>query len=198
MCYQVVSRGTGDVDVMFPPMPSPLRQAVATVGSRRRLESSWMNDGPAQFAAYGPHVAAVTLCHGAHLIVRAPRNEYLLGMKVQAARPEDIADTVWLMADTGLRTQADLQQAAADVSQSIGQEWSADRPHKRFVSTCVRRNRSQARPQRRTARRGPDQQGSSQLDSPAPSPKPRCAHIGIRSKKRCVLPPHSKRRRHRY
>ena len=72
-----------------------------------------MNDGPAQFADYGLHLAAVTLYEGTHLIVRAPRNEYLLGMKVQAARPEDVDDTVWLMADTGLRAAAELHQAAA-------------------------------------------------------------------------------------
>ena len=151
MCYQVVSRATGDVDVMYPSMPPELRQAVRTVGKRRLLESSWMNDGPAQFADYGLHLAAVTLHEGTHLIVRAPRNEYLLGMKVQAARPEDVDDTVWLMADTGLRARAELHQAAADVSRSIGKEWSPDRRRKKFVNTCVRRHRRQARAARQRA-----------------------------------------------
>ena len=108
-----------------------------------------LNDGPAQFADYGLHLAAVTLHEGAHLIVRAPRNEYLLGMKVQAARPEDVDDTVWLMADTGLRASAELHQAAADVSRSIGKEWSPDRRRKKFVKTCVRQHRRQARARRR-------------------------------------------------
>ena len=49
MCYQVVSRATGDVDVMYPSMPPELRRAVRTVGKRRLLESSWMNDGSPRF-----------------------------------------------------------------------------------------------------------------------------------------------------
>ena len=199
MCYQVGSRGTGDVDVMYPPMPADLREAVRAVGRRRFLERTWMNDGPAQFASYGRRIAAVTLYQGDHLIVSAPTNEYLLGMKVQAARPEDTDDAVWLMADTGLRATDELHRAATEVSQSTGKEWNPDRRRKRFVRRCVRLRRRQDRAHRRKARRAPSQQDPNQLDPlAASSPKPRCTHFGVISKKQCILAPHSKQKRHRY
>ena len=108
-----------------------------------------MNDGPAQFAPYGHHVASRTLYQGEYLTVFAPSNRYLLGMKVHASRPADMADAVWLMNDTELHRRADLHDAAYDVSRSIGKDWRPNRRQKRFVRTCVRERRRK-RVQRRT------------------------------------------------
>ena len=100
-----------------------------------------MNDGPAQFAPYGHHVASITLYEGEHLKVCAPSNRYLLGMKVHASRPADLADAVWLMKDTGLHRRTELHNAAHDVSRSIDKKWKPNRRQKRFVRACVRERR---------------------------------------------------------
>ena len=106
---------------------------------------------------------------------------------------------MWLMADTGLRATDELHRAATEVSQSTGKEWNPDRRRKRFVRRCVRLRRRQDRAHRRKARRAPSQQDPNQLDPlAASSPKPRCTHFGVISKKQCILAPHSKQKRHRY
>ena len=145
MCYQVTWRGTGDVDIMYPPMPAELREAVRAVARRRHLGVGWMNDGPAQFAPYGRHVASSTLYTGEHLTVCAPDNRYLLGMKVHAAREDDVADTIWLMNDTRLHRRADLYGMARAVSVSLGEAWKPSRVQKGFVRRCVRERHRKAR-----------------------------------------------------
>ena len=130
MCHQIAWRGTGDVDIMYPPMPLELSEAVRAVARRRHLGAGWMNDGPAQFAPYGRHVASRTLYTGEHLTVRAPDNRFLLGMKVHAAREDDAADTIWLMNDTGLHRRADLHDMAQVVSGSLGEVWKPSRVKK--------------------------------------------------------------------
>ena len=153
MCYQIAWRGTGDVDIMYPPMPPELSEAVRAVARRRQLSAGGMNDGPAQFASYGRHVASRTLYAGEHLTVRSPDNRFPLGMKVHAAPEDDAADTIWLMNDTGLHRRADLHDMAQVVSGSLGEVWKPSRVQKRFVRRCRRERRRDARKARRVQRK---------------------------------------------
>ena len=146
MCYQVAWRGTGDVDVMCPPMPPELREAVRTVARRRGLPADWMNDAASRFARYRMHLATRTLFEGQHIRVRAPDNRYLLGMKVQSRRAVDQEDILWLMKDTGLHRASDLHDAARHVCESTGQVWNPNRAQRRFI-------KRQARAHKRAARR---------------------------------------------
>ena len=145
MCYQIEDRGTGDVDVMFPPLPPEVREAAKQVAKRRGIPSTWINDGPANFAHYGAAVVSRTLYDGEHLRVVAPHNSYILGMKLHSARIVDTRDAVWLMSDTGIQTSRELHNAAEVVSVSIGQKWRPTRRQKRFIRGSVRTLRKERR-----------------------------------------------------
>lgn len=139
MCYLVGSRGTGDVDVMFPPLPGWLREAIRVVARRRNLDSGWLNDGVAQIVTFQPPTGSRVVFAGDHIRILVPRNEFLLGMKVQAARYEDDQeDVLWLMQDTGMHSESDLLSAASAVSSSPGVIWRPSRKQLAFIQECVR------------------------------------------------------------
>ena len=148
LCFQIPERGTGDVDIMYPPMPPELREVIRTLARRNALPPGWMNDALAQFTPYGPDAMSNTLYEGDNLTVRSPDNRYLLGMKIQAARAVDYVDTVWLMADTGLRSASELHKAARTVSDSVGREWTPDRNQRKFVKRSVKLCRRHERAER--------------------------------------------------
>lgn len=137
MCFQVSSRATGDVDIMHPPLNGDALEAVRTVARRRGIAPQWFNDGPARFARYGMHVASRLLFEGDHTRFWAPDNAYLLGMKVHAARAEDIDDAVWLMRDTGTTAAEEMNACAQTVSESIGSSWVPTSTHEAFMDQCV-------------------------------------------------------------
>ena len=145
MCYQAGHRGTGDVDVMFPPLPGWLREAIRVVARRRNLDSGWLNDGVAQIATYQPgRWEQRVVFAGDHIRVLVPHNEFLIGMKVLAARYEDDQeDVLWLMQDTGMCSESDLLSAASDVSLSAGMIWHPSQRQLAFVRECVRLHASQ-------------------------------------------------------
>ena len=152
MCYQIEDRGTGDVDIIYPSMPLELADAPREVRKRNGLTSQWMNDQPRAFAEYGLHAASRVLFNGRHIRVMAPSDEYLLGMKVQAARVPDADDVVWLMATTGLRTRRELYAAAVEVASSIGTSWEPEAEHRKFAKECVKKRRQIDRQRRRETR----------------------------------------------
>ena len=137
MCYQIGHRGTGDVDVMFPPLPAWLREAVRVVARRRNVDSGWFNDAVAQTATYQPPAVNRTLFEGDHIKILAPHNKFLLGMKVLAARDEDQEDALWLMQDTGMCSESDLREAALSVSLAAGAPWDPSQRQFAFLQECV-------------------------------------------------------------
>ena len=137
MCYQIAHRGTGDVDVMFPPLPAWLREAVRVVARRRNVDSGWFNDAVAQTSTYQPPASNRTIFDGAHIRILAPDNEFLLGMKVLAARDVDQEDVLWLMRATGMRSEQDLHDAALTVSLAAGSLWDPSDRQIEFVRECV-------------------------------------------------------------
>ena len=152
MCYQIEDRGTGDVDIIYPAMPPELVDAAREVRKRNGLSAQWLNDQPRAFADYGPHAASRALFDGRHIKVMAPSDEYLLGMKVQAARVPDAADVVWLMGTTGLRTKRDLYAAAVKVASSIGTSWKPEAEHRSFAKQCIKRRREIEKLRKRDAK----------------------------------------------
>lgn len=206
MCYQITDRGTGYVDIMFPPMPHPLREAARIVARRRGLAADWINDGPAQFADYSKHITSRLIFEGKHIVVKSPSNKYLLGMKLHAARESDRLDVQWLMSDTGLTTTDHLHDVARQVSLSIGQTWQPTAAQSTFVESSVKEHRHEPGKARwgrlrRLLRRfaaavARPRTNTGTTTAPVSGPAV-CRHVGIRSKKRCTLFD-GHRGRHRY
>ncbi len=190
MCYQILERGTGDVDIMFPPITPELRQAAKTIATRRGLENDWLNDGPAQFADYSQHVASVFIYKGQYITVKSPSNKYLLGMKLHAARADDIEDVQWLIFDTKIDTAKDLHNIAAQVSISIGKEWKPTSAQKAFIKARVREYKHQIKQGKRKEKKAKRKNSANSTTSPDNSkhtlPLARCRHVGIVSKKQCI------------
>ena len=136
MCYQITHRGTGDVDVMFPPLPAWLREAVRVVARRRGVDPGWFNDGVAQTCTYQPPAADRVIFEGEHIKILAPDNEFLLGMKVLAARDADIEDVLWLMHNTGMQDGQDLHAAAFAASVATGSLWDPSERQIAFIREC--------------------------------------------------------------
>ena len=145
MCCLDSNRGTGDVDIISPPMPSVVREAVKTISKRRGLGPGWMNDAPTSFADYSRVPAPNVLYDGTHLKVLAPDRHYLLGMKVQASRDVDLPDIIWLMEDLGIKDKRSLYEAAEMVGRSIKREWAPRKHHRKMVNNAVRQMRQRAK-----------------------------------------------------
>ena len=138
MCFQVEDRGTGDVDIIHPPLEPTVLEAVRTIARRRGVDPHWFNDAPARSAFYGPELASRVLFEGEHMRVMAPDNDYLLGMKVHASRLEDRPDAIWLIRETQACSAEDIHERARRVSESIGKTWEPSERQTSFVDECLR------------------------------------------------------------
>ena len=85
-------RATADVDAAFQPSPE-VRSAAAVVGLRHGLPADWLNDGAKGFMP-GTDPGATVLFDSHSLRVELASAEYLLAMKVRAARVELDADDI--------------------------------------------------------------------------------------------------------
>ena len=90
------TRGTYDVDVVSDDMTPELRAAVARVGTREGISEDWLNDGAKGFAPYLP-TGSELVYSGRNLRVFSANAQYLLAMKLMAARGEDSEDIKVLM-----------------------------------------------------------------------------------------------------
>ncbi len=83
MCLVYEARpSTRDVDAIFKPA-SEMREAIRRVAEKHNLRSDWLNDGVKGFVV--PHNQRI-LFDFPHLKIYVPEPDYLLAMKVLAAR----------------------------------------------------------------------------------------------------------------
>ena len=101
------SRVTGDVDVVSEGMNDLVRRAARLVADRHNLAPDWLNDGDKGLAVALPPDTQ-TVFSGSCLGIESVGPEYLLAMKLTAARPEDLADCVFLIAELGVYSHDEL------------------------------------------------------------------------------------------
>jgi hypothetical protein len=101
MCLAYNARpSTKDVDAIFHPS-SELRELIKRVGEDLNLGPHWLNDGVKGFVVEHPRKILFQM---SHLQVYVPEPEYLLAMKVLAARADtsDADDVRFLIKKVGL------------------------------------------------------------------------------------------------
>lgn len=85
-------RSTRDIDAFFEPSPE-VRDAAAAVGARNGLDDGWLNDGAKGFLP-GTDPGATLALDQPSLSVQLASAEYLLAMKIVAARAEQDFDDI--------------------------------------------------------------------------------------------------------
>ncbi|ROS25666.1 hypothetical protein EDF22_2881 [Rathayibacter sp. PhB127] len=96
-------RVTRDVDAAFAPA-SAVREIAAELGELHGLEPDWINDAAKGFLP-GQDDDARTVFDSESLLVQVPSPEYLLAMKLHAARDErDLSDAATLYNVSGYTT----------------------------------------------------------------------------------------------
>lgn len=97
------SRVTRDVDALFEPTGA-VRQVAAEMSGPHGLEPDWLNDAVKGFLPGDVHDTRVVF-ESENLLVQVPPPEYLLAMKMHAARDDrDLDDAATLFNAAGLRT----------------------------------------------------------------------------------------------
>lgn len=90
-------RATRDIDAVFEPKAIVYR-AAANVGVRHRLDPGWLNDSVKALLP-GPDAAPQEIAEMPALRVTVPSPEYLLALKVAAARVDRDADDIRFLAE---------------------------------------------------------------------------------------------------
>ncbi len=80
-------QATKDVDAIFAPA-SIMREAARAVAAEMGLPEDWLNDAAKAFSSHRADFRVLAGLEFSHLRVQAPIPEYLLAMKVMAARVE--------------------------------------------------------------------------------------------------------------
>lgn len=115
------SRTTRDVDALFVPTPE-VRRAAEKVGAAHGLEPDWLNDAVKGFLP-GDDAHPLTVFESESLIVQVPSPQYLLAMKLYAARDaRDFDDAAKLFNRLGFSTEkhcVDLLSATYPTSQLL-------------------------------------------------------------------------------
>lgn len=107
MCLVYDARpNTKDVDAIFHPTKE-LRDLISQIGSEMDLGDQWLNDGVKGFVVDHPRRF---FFQKSHLLVMVPEPDYLLAMKVLAARVDtsDADDVRFLVKKLGLTTPAEV------------------------------------------------------------------------------------------
>ncbi len=90
MCLVYEARpSTRDVDAIFKPA-SEMRRAIRRIAEKHNLRNDWLNDGVKGFVV--PHSQRI-LFDFSHLKIYVPEPDYLLAMKVLAARVDTMDRT---------------------------------------------------------------------------------------------------------
>ena len=109
---------TKDVDAIFEPS-AEVRKAAAIVAENLSLPTDWLNDAAKGFMSPSGDFTPLETIDLAHLRVQAPTPEYMLAMKVLAARtgigegPGDAKDIAFLICLLGLRDAAAVMNLVA-------------------------------------------------------------------------------------
>ncbi len=128
------SRATRDVDAAFAPAPE-VRRIAEEISGTYDLEPDWINDAAKGFMP-GPDEAPRTVFESEALLVQVPSPEYLLAMKLHAARDErDLADAVILFTASGYTT---AEEALALLRRRYSESQLLPR-HRYVVDDVVRR-----------------------------------------------------------
>lgn len=107
MCLVYDARpSTKDIDAIFHPSKE-LRELIAQVGNELKIGDHWLNDGVKGFVVDHPRRV---FFQKSHLQVLVPEPDYLLAMKVLAARADtsDAADVRFLIKNLGLTKPAQV------------------------------------------------------------------------------------------
>jgi len=97
---------TRDVDAYFATNPQEIRAAAAVVARNEGLPPHWLNDGVKGFFYSQPPTSLWAEYPGLRLYTVDP--DYLLAMKVLAARPQDVGDITALVDHLALRSAPDV------------------------------------------------------------------------------------------
>ncbi len=97
---------TRDVDAYFATNPQEIRAAAAVIARKEGLPPHWLNDGVKGFFYSQPPTSLWAEYPGLRLYTVDP--DYLLAMKVLAARPQDVGDITALVDYIGLSSAPDI------------------------------------------------------------------------------------------
>jgi hypothetical protein len=111
---------TKDVDAVFT-NPAVVRSAVERVGQRLSLPPDWLNDAVKAFVPPGrvdPDARTLVDEPGLRVMFASPR--YILGMKVVAARAEDVDDIRMLADHLDLTSSDEVLAVVSDLYEGSG------------------------------------------------------------------------------
>ena len=90
-------RSTEDVDARIDTGHGALTEAAREIARERGLAESWLNEQATSAIPRTPDRRAQTLYESANLVVTGASAEYLLAMKLEAARDKDVEDIACLL-----------------------------------------------------------------------------------------------------
>lgn len=132
MALVLGNRGvTKDIDAYLAPPAEPIRRVAAVVAREMGLPPDWLNDGIKGFF-YGTPPQTLWREFGG-LRVYIVTADYMLALKIYAARPADCPDAQALVQHLGLRT---VDEALDVVERYIPSSLLTAR-HRYFAETCL-------------------------------------------------------------
>lgn len=122
---------TKDIDAYLAPPTGPVHQAIHAVAQALGLAEDWLNDGIKGFFFREPPQTLWREFPG--LRVYAVSADYMLALKIYAARGSDTADAVTLIRHLGLRS---VEEVLALVEQYVPERLLTVR-HRYFAEGCL-------------------------------------------------------------
>ena len=98
------ARTTNDIDTRIIAEHDAVLDAAATIARRRGISEDWLNEKASVFMPEGDDAAAQTMFDSPHLVVTGASAEFLLAMKLYAARGADWEDIDTLCKKLGIAT----------------------------------------------------------------------------------------------
>ena len=98
---------TGDIDVAIAEGHGPVLDAVRRIATRRGWPTTWLNEQAAMYRPQAPDPAPRPLYSSPSLVVMGASPEYMLAMKLQAARGADAEDLRLLLELCGVSAPED-------------------------------------------------------------------------------------------
>lgn len=98
---------TGDIDVAIAEGHGPVLDAVRSIAASRGWPSTWLNDQAAMYRPRAPDPAPRPVYSSPSLVVMGASPEYMLAMKLQAARGADAEDLRLLLDECGISAPED-------------------------------------------------------------------------------------------
>ena len=124
---------TGDIDVAIAEGHGPVLDAVRSIAASRGWPSTWLNDQAAMYRPRDPDPAPRPLYSSPSLTVMGASPEYMLAMKLQAARGADAEDLRLLLDECGISAP---EEALAIHDRLFPDRTAGDR-QRRFLSMAL-------------------------------------------------------------